>query len=265
MNGFPKYAVGLYERESQLFIIKTWRGRFRDLNHHALANEYRVNAVLHRKIRELGLGHEIRVPQVHGYLSDKRSLSIIIEYVDGKCLEYSPLQEKQDYLGRLLAALDIISGHLSASEKAEFTTRSAWLYCATLPAVAWFFLRDNPSYLRPVMKWLAHSGRGLLALRRAPLALAHRDLMPENVIVKDGVPYLIDSERMVLTLPFYDLIYLSVHPHTRALAQNHQRWLQAAQSSLRPYVFMHAAVDMGRNIERQAAEKVHIVGSPPAS
>jgi hypothetical protein len=243
-NGFPKYGIGLYEDECQRYIVKTWRGKFKDLNYYALANEYRVNAILDHKIDDLGFGDLVRVPKIHGYFSHTHSLSIILEYVDGDSLQSLPDAEKTHYLHQLLQALQSISQHLTPAERQQFARRSAWFYCATLPALALLFSKHYPTYVHHALRWGSACMRDLVGWRSVNLTLAHRDLVPENVIVREGIPYLIDSERMVLTLPFYDLAYMSVHPETSSIAENHEQWRKAAASPMRPYVLMHAAVDL---------------------
>jgi aminoglycoside/choline kinase family phosphotransferase len=46
------------------------------------------------------------------------------------------------------------------------------------------------------------------ALADAPLRLAHRDLQSQNVLVRDGAPYMIDVQGALLAPPEYDLVCL---------------------------------------------------------
>jgi len=232
------------------------------LNYYALANEYRVNRLLGRKIHELGLQRTIRVPEPRECIHGKGSLSIVSEYVAGQRLDALPLEERQPWLGQVLTALETISRQLADEDRQQLTTRPAWLYGATLPAVALLFWTQYRTPVWRALRWLASCTRQLVPLRHTPLMLAHRDLMPENVIVKEGIPYLIDSERMVLTLPFYDLVYMSVHPDTSAMAEADVRWPRAAKSPLRAYVFMHAAADMARATDNRRSTMFPTAGWP---
>lgn len=246
-DGFRTHSVGVYQRLGERFIIKTWRGRFKDLAYDALANEYRAITLLNSKIRELSLEGEVRVPRAYGFLSHRTSLSIVLEHIEGHNLKSRPAEEQERYFNRILSALQTVSAHLSEKDRQILATRPVWFYCLTLPAVGAVFSAYCPAYRSRVANWIRDSFRGLIGWRHAPMTLAHRDLFAENVIVRDGIAYLIDCETMALTLPFYDLAHMSIYPETSGVAEKHERWSEVRDSPLRRYIFMHAAVDIKRS------------------
>ncbi|RJR16488.1 glycosyltransferase [Candidatus Microgenomates bacterium] len=224
------FAIGIYTKSGKDFFVKTWHKKSRDLSFYSAVNEFRVGRILFQKFAQFNL--EVRVPQpVEIVIQANGAYSFVYQYVQGKSLAAYSQTTRQDYLQKIITALEKISNHLSASEKKSFNQRGLLFYVISLPLLTLFAIRINPS------QWLVLTRACLRCLTHIRPSkekiLAHRDLHPNNVKIKGDTVYLLDSEDMVLTIPGFDQTDLNIsHPDSE---------IDGCNEFLKLYIAIHRA------------------------
>jgi len=209
---FKNFSIGIYASKDEKVFIKTWRGNIKDSNYYLLLNEYNAGVVLYNKFKKLQQKYHILIPKVISCYKTHTSLSVVFEYVPGKQLNSYPEGFQTETLEKILACLNEISSLLTEDEKKVLRTQDASFYILSVFPLIAFALLVNKSHIKALTVAIWRIFSSIHDILKQPLALAHGDLNAENVLMNGATGYLIDEERISLTLPGYDATHLSIIP-----------------------------------------------------
>lgn len=216
-DSFRNFSMGVYTDGKEKVFIKTWSGRVKDLKYYSLVNEYLVSLILRKKLAESEYKDRIFVPEVKDIVVGKNSLSVVFEYIDGEHLDTFPIERQGAVLREICEAFEKISPSLTEEERSFFTKRTLRFYVFSLPlllgAVSIWSPRNFFLSARYAFKNIFSAHR----LKGQSLSIAHRDLTPKNICIRNGKVYVLDCEGVVLTLPPYDLLQITTVPEFAGL------------------------------------------------
>lgn len=171
------------------------------------AKEHRVL----RKLYEAGYP----VPEVHAIDADGAALgmpSLVMEKISGPTLDATfnatPSGQRRGLItlfAELLADLHALDVRRFEPEPPSFAPSdvgSGW----SGPLRGWFQRFGQPGY-GPVADWLEHR---VETVRRRPPALIHLDYHGNNILMRDGRPYVIDWSSAGISDPRFDLAWTSL-------------------------------------------------------
>lgn len=207
------YAIGIYRLGKSKVFIKTWKGNLKNVHYYLLVNEYLINKILYEKLinnRKRNEKYTLRTPKVIDIIKSKNSLSVVFECINGKTSTSFPLKKQVEVLSILIEKLEKISTFLSKEEKKAFPKRTFLFYLISLPFFTFINMVSNSGDKKVILKAFLNFLTSLPASKGAKLNLAHRDLALHNVIINGSDAFIIDCGRTVLTIPGYDIAYLSL-------------------------------------------------------
>ncbi len=198
--------VALYKDESgKKAVAKIWFGNYKNYSYYSLKNEYLSYASLHKiitrtkRILPAGL-YKVKIPNLLLYEESENYLSILIEWIEGEV--GSNLSDKNLLIAytQVSSYLDFLTKHANASELESISRRSGLHYLFLYPLTLVIAMIKHPEYAGEIL-------RGLLKviikipgfLKSSNLAIVHRDLNFENILVNNDTIYLIDFQFLTLT------------------------------------------------------------------
>lgn len=214
-NGYYPYFYGIYIKKGKKYFIKTWSGKIHDFNYQLLINELIVNKVLYNRLFK----GKFRTPKIIEYISTKNSLSVVYEYIEGKSLLAYPLSKQSQVIALVMKYFKEISNtpktrkHLSNLER-----KDKMYYLNSLNFLTIMSLISSPKNASLVVKGYLKALKNYLDLKNSNLVINHCDLNPDNILISNGRYYIIDCGRVSLTIPGYDLTYVSLNPSFSKLA-----------------------------------------------
>ena len=242
-NDFHRFALGIYENNKrEKVFIKTWIGKIKDVNYHLLINEYNVNRVIYKKLSESRYQNKIRIPKILDISINSGLVSLIFEYTDGKSLEYYPIKYQADTILGCYSFFTEISNILNENEKKSFMLRTSWFYILSFPFMAALLALKHPRNSKKIFKSFLEAFSSIEDLFNRDLVIAHRDLSPKNILVKDGIVFIIDFEKTVLTTRYYDQIFISTEPNFRELNEIITSEYILKNTFLKTYMATHFAL-----------------------
>src|SRR3989344_2471292 len=186
-NDFRRFAVGIYENEKgEKVFIKTWIGRIKDLSYYSLVNEYLINLIISNKLNNLDFKNEINIPPVIDAIIEKTRTSIVFKHIDGEKLETFPINYQAEVIFNCYSFLDKLSNELTRGEKKIFIRRSPWFYIFSLPVIWALLAIKHPSTFLKISRSFFQALPFAIHLFREKLIITHRDLSPENILIKDA-------------------------------------------------------------------------------
>ena len=212
INQPTNFSIGMYAKNGKKFFIKTWTGRLKNMEYNTLINEYVLSTFIKGRLKNLHKHIKIKIPTPVEHISTKSSFSVVYEYISGPSLADLQLSQQIKVLTRTLSEFKILTKSMTKEELNSFPKRSKLFYLLALPIHVLISTLHDFELLPYVLVEAARSLRLYPSLKKTPLTLAHRDLIPENIILHKEHPYLIDCGSFVLTHPDYDLAYLAVRP-----------------------------------------------------
>lgn len=242
-----EYGVGIYEHKGKKVFIKTWKGKIKDFRYYSLTNEYRVNKVLYKKTHKASRSkYLIKIPQVVDCVENKDSLSIVFEYVQGKTLTSFSLEQQTEIISAIITALYSMSDLLTDKEKSQFAGRTFSFYFFSLPLFTLLTIASNIGSWKVLIRALIDCFRTLKHIDAKKLYLTHRDLDIHNILVNKSGVYIVDCERMIFTVPNYDISAMSLDPHLKRLAKLVCKQLrQTPNEFLKNYISIQLAKSFG--------------------
>lgn len=235
-----EFATGLYEYRRQKVFIKTWFGKAKDIRYYALINESAWNDILYRKFTSLRpgvLNYRVSVPKMLGVVESKGTLSVISEYIEGTNASTRRLDEQEDILYATLRAFESISDMFSRAEMERLFQVSTTMYVITLPLLTVLALASRPRDVTVIAKAFTDTVKQRTSIMSKKLYVSHRDLEPQNLIVRDRTIYVVDCERTARTVANYDLNHLSLKPMYKRLATTLYRRLHVNKNEfLKNYI-----------------------------
>lgn len=213
-NQFKFYSLGIYSNKEKKVFIKTWKGSIKNFNYYSLMNEYVINSIINEKLMKLNRTNKIKVklPEIIDVIHDKNSLSLVFELIDGKTLNKFSFDVQKKALIRIFQTLNIFSQQLTIEEKKQMPIRTEIFYILTLPLFLILAIVSNKKDIGIFIRAFIRALREYKLLTNGSFYLAHRDLDLDNIILKNSCIYVIDYGSMVLTVPNYDITYISLDP-----------------------------------------------------
>lgn len=249
---FKNFSLGIYQKDNETVFIKTWQGKIKDLNYYSLVNEYYMNNFLYKKFLRMKGKINIRLPKVIAYDRTEQSFSVIFEYIEGDLLSRMSEHMQIKVITSIQKKLAVISASLTEEERRIFSKRTLAFYLFTLPFLSCFLMLTNRASTITLLQGIWKSFSEIMILAGKKLTIAHRDLTPINIICNKKNYYVIDTERMVLTLPFYDQLYLQMDPDFLNLKPLIEKSGSFGDNSfLKVYMAIHFAFSSGNITKRR--------------
>lgn len=248
------YSFGEYEFRNKRFFIKTYHGRFKDYSYYCLLNESFINKFLSEKFnktKNTRAKYEIRIVDIIEVISTSKSLSVVFEYIKGEKLSLFDIQKQKDIIAEIIFSFHKLSKKLTKRERSNFQIRSRLFYIFTLPVVSFLTFIFSPKSGLEVLKKLVVTYTKISHLFDGNrLTISHRDLDENNILIDGNNVYLIDCGRMVLTIPNYDLTYLSLNPYFTILTKAISEKLNIKVNEyLNNYILIHYAKPYKKNTD----------------
>lgn len=243
-NPFRSYALGIYMYKKQKYFIKTWNGKRRSFCYYSLVNEYFISKTLSKLLKADSLtSFPLRVPSAIGYHRSDKSLSIVFEYIEGTSLSRFPISFQAKKITHILRELQVISQQITHEDRKLIKVRDVYSYLTSLPFFMLALLRYDRMRCKETLFSLSFFIKYALEQRKEKLILAHGDLNPDNVYVTKNSIYLLDVEHAMLTLPHYDICYLSLIKENKQLVSvlNKSGFLQRQRSALQKFISLQRA------------------------
>lgn len=215
-NGNSMYFCGIYKREGKMYFIKTWNGRIQDFNYQLLINELTINRILWGKLLE----GKFRTPKIIEYIPSENSLSVVYEYIKGRSLLSYPISKQTKVISHIIEyfkEVSIKSENKKYLEKLQKKDKLFYLNSFTFLTILSLltFTRHASLIIRGYYKAL----KDLVNMNMDGLIINHCDLNPDNILIHNGRYYILDCGRLSLTIPEYDLTYVSLNPAYTVLSK----------------------------------------------
>lgn len=208
-NRTKTYATGVYAYRGKNVLIKTWQGRMKDLEYYYLKNELIISYLLWNKTTKI---HSmINFARPIDAIEGKNSFSVIFEYIEGKRLSEYTRSRQMHIFNKIVNSLYSISKTLTDEDVKKITKRSKAFYLTSLGIYTVITLILHTSKAKQIVSAFLKSLIFLFSIKVTHYVLAHRDLTPENIILKKSNIYLLDCQNTVLTLPGYDIAHLGIY------------------------------------------------------
>lgn len=255
VNPYKNYLIGVYKYKNTKYFIKIWMGRKKSFQYYSLLNEYFTGKTFYKIIsRENKTKHEkILIPQVLEYFESENSLSVVFEYIDGKILSSFPLDYQAMIIAKVFKFLSEVTKKIKRSEREALAKRDFIFYFLSLPFFTFIAIISNLKAYRIILPAFISCIKNIGSIKNSKIILAHRDLCPDNVLIFNNNIYILDSARMVLTIPEYDFSYLSVYENFKKLCQ-----IITQTTDIRPNEFLknHIAIQYFNIRDPQTGKRI---------
>lgn len=241
--GFKNFFTGIYTYNNKKVFIKTWSGKVKDINYYLLMNEYIIGITLKNKLHSLQTNNRITFPQILDYHKTQNSFSIIYDFISGKPLSSYNKSKQAAVLFKSLQLLSEISGKLNKNEKENISKRSILFYYLSLPILTSCVLLSNRIHWKIIVISFLDSLKEIKSIKNTGLMLAHRDLNPNNILIYKKTAYILDCERVILTVPCYDIVHMLVargNKHIKnSLLKQFNKSKYTVSTFLKNYICIH--------------------------
>ena len=244
-------TLGIYTLKSRKYFVKTWHGRIKDLNYYFLVNEYLSSGFISQKLKQFN-NQNISTPQIVDIYETENSFSVVFEFIEAKSLtKYDPdFQAKK--IDQVIEMLEKISINLTKQEIDSLPKRELYKYLFLLPIVCLLIIIKKPRIYKTILSSLYNEFKEVVHNNNLRLILAHRDLTPSNILIKNNKIYLLDFDSLVLTLPEYDKAYISVMPNLENLNKYLNLNLDTSIFGfLQIYICLHQTIGSGNFLKIQ--------------
>jgi len=190
---YPKQLqLGTANYNGQVIFVKSW------INPPKSAfNEIETYQAISRK-----LVGKIRLPKLLFVDQIANTLSIGLEYVDGKTLAHSSQRNQLKIYNQVLAKL----ARLNLSKQPSIGYRSAGFLVVTFLYILAKAISLRPQLAKLIFRSGRQFGLGAKDLFKGKLKLVHRDLGLDNILVTPKNIFLIDWQYAAISLPIYELV-----------------------------------------------------------
>lgn len=242
-HGLKNFFTGIYTNNNNKVFIKTWRGKIKDINYFLLVNEYIVGVILSEKMRDFSKKTTITFPRIVDCFVTTDTFSIIYEYIPGVLLNEFSKTKQTRVLSSAIRLFSDISETLKKEDKKYISQRSYLFYFISFPLIVTAVLLLNREKWKIIMSSFWESIDSIPSVRYAGLMLAHRDLNPNNIMLDKDRAYILDCERIVLTVPYFDTIHILIARANRHIKHNlythFQRSSAFPNDFLKNYICLH--------------------------
>jgi len=240
-NGGTDCSIGCYTKNGRKFFIKTFEADQKDYRNYFIISEWFISNLLYKTLKSKK--SQITTPKPIRIISSDKSISLVYEFIDGKTLSLFSTSYQTKVFIQIITELKRISSLLKKDEIELIPKRSIFFYLISLPYVSLLtFFRNDRNFKLLIKAFLITLTMLLSQKINSKLSLAHRDLKPHNVMIKDSKIFLLDTGRMVLTVSGYDLALLSLDPTYISLTQSLEKKLKTPASKfLKSYIAIQFA------------------------
>src|SRR5258706_11395001 len=212
-------AIGIYQKGRKKYFIKSWTGIIKDINYYCIVSQYLTNKAFHELFVSKSNKYNIKTPKAIEYIKSKNSLSVVYEYIDGRQLDKFDSEIQAKIIVNIANNLKSFSDSLSEEEKKYFSKRNKLFYMFILLVASIILLIFSPRNFKIILNSFFNSIAALLSSKENGQSLAHRDLLPKNIMVSNKNIFILDLETMVMTLPDYDYSFLQIEPDNKKIAE----------------------------------------------
>lgn len=228
-ESLQKFLIGKYEKNGKFYAIKLWHQGMPNIYHKELHLEFQAATLLHTVLHSRSRGEiaSIQIPRPIEVYREKTFTALISEYVLGKHLSRYHAHICARVMAEVIEEFERIS-HQPLFETSSVLRRHPWwLYTLSLPYVAIraCMNREIPTKHIAASFWTCL--RHVRSLSTRPSMLAHRDLLPENILMNGKKITVLDCTHLVLTPQGYDLSYVCIHELLHGLSKKITRRLNA--------------------------------------
>lgn len=240
-NSYTDSMVGCYTKNGKKFFIKTYSIDRKDYKNYFITGEWIVSNILYKVLKSKK--GQIVTPKPIKIISFDNSTSLVYEFIDAKTLTLYSTNYQTKIFIQVIDELKKISTSLTRDEIKHLPKRSLFFYLISLPYLSLLAFFRTEGNFKIVMKAFLMTLEMLISQKiNSRLSLAHRDLKPHNIMIKGSKIFLIDTGRMALTLPGYDLALLSLDPAYLSLTKNLEKELKIFISKfLKSYIAIQFA------------------------
>jgi thiamine kinase-like enzyme len=240
-------ATGLYRKGNKEFFLKIWHGALHDHNATLLAHEYDMTSALYESpIKGI---HVVRPMEL---IDNGTTLVAVYQYIDAKPLTTFPIAKQAEVIAHTLKAME-------SSRVPSISRTTIHDYKNNLKRLVLLAIARNPNDFGVLYHFYNETLRSLSSMRSNSLALAHRDLMPDNILVSGNKIYVLDWEDPAITIAGYDLAHFFAAPGYEKVAGIIAKNLQTKPDAfLLRYILMRNVAFCGdEQIHNTLMEKVH--------
>lgn len=240
-NGYMDCSVGCYTHQGKKFFIKTFEADKNDYRYYFVINEWFISNVLYEMLKSKK--SQIMTPKPIRIISFDKSISLVYEFIEGKTLNQFSTSYQTKVFIQIISELKKISSSLTKDEIKLIPKRSIIFYLISLPYLSLMTFFRTDRNLKLIIKAFLITLKLLLSQKiNGKLILAHRDLKPHNGMIKESKIFLTDVGRMALTVPGYDLAFLSLDPTYTSLTKSLEKKLKTFTSKfLKSYIALQFA------------------------
>ncbi len=242
-NETNKFSIGLYKKDNKKYFIKTWHGSIKDMFYHFLLNEYQVNLVLYQLLHQHKDIIGIRTPRAIEFVTRAQSASLVMEFIEGKPIKNLPSKIQMQIITNVMKDLELLSKKITNTMANKLHKRTKKSYVSLLILETILLLIKSPNDLFIILRMFFSLLISLIRTQQTKLVLSHRDLTPNNVMIKNKKTYLIDCEQVALTLPGHDLCYLAINKEFPSLMKQAKLSLHTVKNKfIRNFLIMQLSV-----------------------
>ena len=242
-DGAHNIAVGIYEKNGKKYFIKTWQGKMKDIYYYYLRNEYINTIYLGKIFRETKVTKSVNVPAVISFHETEKMTSIIFEYIEGKTVTELSLEQQSNVFVKIFTALQKASTLLNTKENVMLDHKGLPYYVCLSSVITLLQAVFHPLLVRSTVSTYVRLLHSLSHSDGSNLVLAHRDLTPDNIIVKKSIIYLVDCENLVMTLADYDAAFIMSNPEYTKLAKQLQKKIVYHANFFTTYIPFHLSLE----------------------
>lgn len=213
---FPNKEVkhldfAIYENKNgKMAIAKQWNRSCKYINYHWLANEINVYKEIHR-VRAQNPQIDRKYPNIHipdflGVVKDKDRLTMLIEQIDGHSLKSLPVEKQVAVFKNVIEYMTFLGVTMDSSAKKILIKRNMWYIAAIFPFIFTLALIKHPKNFLSILRGgIIFSLNIFRILNKNDRTFVHRDLNPDNIIIKGDHAWIIDFQISAITNPAFEI------------------------------------------------------------
>lgn len=208
------FDFAIYENENgKRVVAKQWNKSCKYIDYFWLINEINVYKEIHRVVGdfpEISRKYPtIKIPKLFGVFKKERSLTILIEEIDGQSIKILPVEKQIEIFQDVIGYLFFLGGKMDRSAKNILIRRSFWYIAAMFPPIFIIATINNPKKLFYFLSGAASFFLNFLRIdNKKDEGLVHRDLSTDHLIIKQDSVWVIDFQVSVIANPAFEIIGL---------------------------------------------------------
>ncbi len=252
---FSNMSICIYKKNSKKYFVKLWLGGLRDLNYNFLVNEYLTNQHLIQVFSKASFS----IPKSVECILGSFGAAFVYEFIDnGTPLDNFPTTYQAKIVASVINKINSIK--ISHEESAKpLTIRPGWFYLLLLPFITLLTIIHDFKNAMLYFKTFTACLKDYATLDLNNFYLSHRDLTPNNILIKNHRVYLVDGESFVYTAKGYDISFLSNQPNCSAVYKTlKDKYALRAQPFFEKYIALHHTLGSGAFLKINASKPAHL-------